>query len=767
VVAHRRLLLLAAGALLVALSLWAALRGRGDDAGQPPAARRIVLVGIDAADWLAIDPLIRSGKLPTFARFRSLGRTGVMLSTPPLVSPMLWTTIATGVEPENHGVLDFTADLADGRQVAVGSSQRLAPAVWNLWSDAGRRVAVVGWWATWPAEQVNGTIVSDALAPQLTRSAHRSDAGLVSPASSVQRVLAHVVHLESLSLEDLSAYAPVTREQHTAIGRQAADAGSLYRDTVTHLAAVVAGTRSYLAVAEDLLRSERPDLLAVYFEAVDTLSHLFVKTAGRDGRVRAIERAYEDADAILRRLAEASPAETLVVLCSDHGFYPATAGIVENPSDLTGPATAWHRPYGIVAVATAGTLATGTAGSDLPGPGSLGLVTPLDLAPTILHAADLPIPADMPGRVVREMLPVEARDREPRRTASRKFARVPVPDAARSELGDAIARLQALGYVGSSRTSLARQNLGESLLRRGKFAAAERQLRGVLDVQPNSLAAQLWLAQALERQGRSAAALAVYQQAVKLPGGAREALVTAVDLALAHGDLTAAKRLIASGSTAGDARAAFLVASGAWAEAQGTPETAEANYRLALELAPELFDATARLFDLFIASGRADQALDIAQRSARAVPESPRHVALLGEAHLAVGDAEAAEKALRRALELAPDGDQIRIVLGRALVAQRKFDAAAGILDAVGASADRDVVLGAAYSGKRDFQRAAHHLAAALEAGRATPEVLNGLGYAYLQLGRRQDALSMFERSLTARSKQPEIRRLADDLRKR
>src|SRR5438034_5066563 len=52
---------------------------------QPADARRIVLLGLDAADWLAIDPLVTAGKLPTFARLKQLGRTGIMLSTPPLV----------------------------------------------------------------------------------------------------------------------------------------------------------------------------------------------------------------------------------------------------------------------------------------------------------------------------------------------------------------------------------------------------------------------------------------------------------------------------------------------------------------------------------------------------------------------------------------------------------------------------------------------------------------------------------------------------------
>ena len=62
--------------------------------------RPIVLVGIDGADWLAIERLVARGELPTFARLKARGRTGILRATPPLLSPILWTTIATGRRPE-------------------------------------------------------------------------------------------------------------------------------------------------------------------------------------------------------------------------------------------------------------------------------------------------------------------------------------------------------------------------------------------------------------------------------------------------------------------------------------------------------------------------------------------------------------------------------------------------------------------------------------------------------------------------------------------
>ncbi len=121
-------------------------------ARRAPPALRVVLVGLDAADWLVVDPLVASGRLPTFARLKAVGRTGILLATPPLVSPLIWTTIATGEWPDDHGILGFMVDLPDCTQGPVGSSQRLVPALWALPAAAGRRVGVIGWWATWPAE---------------------------------------------------------------------------------------------------------------------------------------------------------------------------------------------------------------------------------------------------------------------------------------------------------------------------------------------------------------------------------------------------------------------------------------------------------------------------------------------------------------------------------------------------------------------------------------------------------------------------------------
>ena len=53
--------------------------------------------------------------------------------------------------------------------------------MWNLASQAGRKVGVVGWWATHPAEEVNGFFVSDRASPLLFSDLPR--AGVAYPAS--------------------------------------------------------------------------------------------------------------------------------------------------------------------------------------------------------------------------------------------------------------------------------------------------------------------------------------------------------------------------------------------------------------------------------------------------------------------------------------------------------------------------------------------------------------------------------------------------------
>ena len=539
--------------------------------------------------------------------------------------------------------------------------------------------------------------------------------------------------------------------------------GRLYRDPIAHLMAIVAATRTLGAMAEDVLVTARPDLMLVYLEGIDSISHRFVKDRRRGPG--AIERAYRDADDLVSRLAARADPRTWIVVCSDHGFYPATAAIREDPAELTGPATAWHRPYGIVAAAEAAALAGARGAATGADRGDAGMVGPLDIAPTLLHGLGLPTSLEMPGRVVTALLPPEAASRPVAHVHSYEPARRPGAAPSSAPDPEARERLLALGYVGASTTSLARLNLGEIFYRGGKLEEAERELRAVVDAQPTNVPALLWLAKTVRDQGRSKAALELYERALAQAGDNGDALIEAVDVAAEAGLPANARRLADGPSARRVSPAAGSVARAIAARAEGRPEAVERELRAALAAEPTFLPALTRLLDLLVAAGRPAGARAALDRAAAAAPESASHLALAGEGALAAGDPATAAQRLERALRLAPDAEPVRLDLARAQLALGRPERALATLGDAAASAERSVLLGVAHSRAGAWAEAARHYRAALDRGPASPELLNGLAWAELKLGQRSSAADLLERSLALNHNQPEISRLLAEVR--
>ncbi len=102
------------------------------------------------------------GTMPQLAKLVARGQCSVLLSQHPPLSPLVWTTMMTGVSPLEHRILDFTRfNPVTHAQEPITSDERAVPAIWNMAASAGKRVDVIGMWATYPPETINGTIVSD------------------------------------------------------------------------------------------------------------------------------------------------------------------------------------------------------------------------------------------------------------------------------------------------------------------------------------------------------------------------------------------------------------------------------------------------------------------------------------------------------------------------------------------------------------------------------------------------------------------------------
>jgi predicted AlkP superfamily phosphohydrolase/phosphomutase len=98
---------------------------------------KVLLVGWDSADWKVIDKLIAQGKMPALKSLIDSGVRGKIATMDPPLSPMLWTSMATGKRPFKHGVLGFVEPDGQGGIRPVSSRYRKVKAVWNMLTMEG------------------------------------------------------------------------------------------------------------------------------------------------------------------------------------------------------------------------------------------------------------------------------------------------------------------------------------------------------------------------------------------------------------------------------------------------------------------------------------------------------------------------------------------------------------------------------------------------------------------------------------------------------
>lgn len=351
--------------------------------------RKVLLVGWDAADWRVINPMIDQGLMPNLERMVNGGVIGRLATLDPPLSPMLWTSIATGKRPYKHGILGFTEVGPDGRTVRpVTNAHRRVKAIWNILTQEGARSNVIGWWPSHPAEPINGTMVSNfyqrATRPITEPWAFRE--GTVHPAEKSALLADLRVHPAELTAAHIAPFVPDFASVEQGKDR-----------SLEAIARVVADCSTVHAAATYLMEHEPWDFTAVYYDAIDHFAHGFMKyhpprrpfIPEREFELykNVVTAAYQYHDMLLGRLLELAGEETTVMLISDHGFHPDHLRPAALPKEPAAPA--WeHGPYGIFC---------------LKGPGikrdamihGAGL---LDIAPTLLALFGLPVAQDMDGK---------------------------------------------------------------------------------------------------------------------------------------------------------------------------------------------------------------------------------------------------------------------------------------------------------------------------------------------------------------------------------
>jgi hypothetical protein len=451
------------GALALGLILHAV-----DDRPAPPVATaiplrtlpdsRLIVLGIDGADWRRIRPLVAQGRLPTLAKLIRDGTSAPLRSLRPTRSPILWTTLMTGRRAEDHGVFGFAetplpglscgvqqiykpADLPRyvgvrpllGRlhklgvltAVPVSSCHRRAKALWNILSDRGDRVAVVNWWATWPAESLNGYVVSDLNPWRAARKAKRFHVG-----SDTLFGIGHPPDLLAQLADALDAPAEIPRREAERApffaALDEADRAVLRRRRwALPMLHIIHSTDRFSAQAGlHLADRERLALLAAFLPGVDNIGHLVGE------RPAVIDRYYEFVDSLLAGYVQRVDDSTTLVIASDHGW--------EYGPEQFGHG---HAPDGILLLYGAG-VRRGLTLTEAP--------TLFDIAPTLLALLGLPVSAEMPGRVIEEALQPETLAMVPRTPIATYGPYTPpdrLPPRSRELAGETMEKLRALGYV--------------------------------------------------------------------------------------------------------------------------------------------------------------------------------------------------------------------------------------------------------------------------------------------------------------------------------
>lgn len=481
--ATRLIVVLAIGTALAALAPVKVSQGRSG--GVAAASRRIfaaspeqrlLVVGLDGADWDFIEPLLLRGDLPHLAALRAQGAWGPLKTFEPTLSPVVWTTIVTGQTPRRHGIEGFTArrlrgvdgplpglrhtnslgfaflyeQLTRRGQVfdsLVTSASRRVPAYWNIATARGVPVSVVSWWATWPAEPVLGYMASDRLywRPLDERGVAPAPGGATYPESLYHQVAPLVMPPDEVRLQHASAFMDVGpdkfEEMRTAplhgpqatIGSEFKYFYSMYQTTRRVGLAVLERGRTEYSVPPDTF---------ILFRLVDNVCHLSLHDSelaepgvrnppgavARFGRV--VAEAYRAADRALGELIGAFGAGNVIVL-SDHGFDLEPYRDARRYDHR-------HAPDGIF-------LAAGPAFRA----GRVEGLTVNDMMPLLLATKGFPVADDLAGHAPDQVFTSEHLGRHPLRHVATFGAPEGVGRDRESPAAEAemLERLRALGYL--------------------------------------------------------------------------------------------------------------------------------------------------------------------------------------------------------------------------------------------------------------------------------------------------------------------------------
>ncbi len=431
----------------------------------PKITRKLLLFGIDGAEWRLMDPLLAAGKLPHFAELIAHGVRAPLKTFEPTASPLIWSSIATGVTPEIHGITDFAFPIPGTEDTLLPTSNmRRVAALWNILSDHRVSVGVIGWWATYPAEKVNGFVISDQAS---TLRNENFEAAL----NIKQKIIPHLQNAETYppelddEIEKLIAASPDVGLQHLdrfvklppkKLAALKAEKKVNDEDIFSIFSVALQIDQAFVVAALHSIEKYSPEFTALYLAGLDhAAEHNFWKYIEPEkfDKIRitkndqeryggVIDEYYVYMDEVLGRVLELYPKDELtVIIVSDHGHEANKNYDPKSEEHYNRICSGDHNeaPDGVIIM----------SGKDIVPGAELPEATVFDIAPTVLALMGVPVDEEMKGRVLipalrKEFLRAHPITKVPTYSAGRKFSNIPIPSGMSGTLTE---KLKALGYI--------------------------------------------------------------------------------------------------------------------------------------------------------------------------------------------------------------------------------------------------------------------------------------------------------------------------------
>ena len=441
--------------LLVAALFLAAC---GKEATRP----KVALIGVDAATWSVMDPLLAAGRLPHMAALIERGSRSVLTKPSAFdASPVLWATIMTGTLPETHGILNF-AQSKGGELSVFASGDRKVPALWNMVDTRQGTSGVLGVWNTWPSEHVAGYVVSDRFAHSLYKHNYASRGvdeswGITWPEALSEELASFALEPDAIERDDVQTLGEFSDSEWLELRYGDKRDGPTVGNGLVALKYGWQATESVAAASLHMLQNHpQPDLFVTFLELPDRVGHHFwhayephnvdggadeVEAEWRERWADMVPRSYEHVDQWIGRFVAELDEDTTILIVSDHGMQSSgsAGGSMVDLSRVHHSGK--HHDEGIL-IAAGPAIA---AGVEL----SMDIV---DVAPLVLAAMGLPGSEQCQGRLAEELLVESFVSDHPQGAARTEPTLVPVQQAVAPEGldEDYLKQLKALGYIDAS-----------------------------------------------------------------------------------------------------------------------------------------------------------------------------------------------------------------------------------------------------------------------------------------------------------------------------